>query len=87
MLSCYKTLKKDYKNHFSVELDVIHISQLLNDLINNDNIDFKIINDLNISVTYNDHCYLDRHFDEFEAPRKIIKNSLSLLRWKIFVKI
>ena len=42
---CYKTLKKDYNDLLGVELDVIHISQLLRDLIKENKI---IVPDKNI---------------------------------------
>lgn len=52
----YKTLKEDYKNYLGAELGVIHMSQLLNDLINDKNINFenKISPDLDFLVTYHD---------------------------------
>ena len=46
---CYKTLKEDYKTYLDVDLDVIHVSQLLDDLINKNDFDLSelINNDLN----------------------------------------
>ena len=32
---CYKTLKQDYRDYIGADLDVIHISQLLNEIISN----------------------------------------------------
>lgn len=68
---CYKTLKEDYDN-----IDVIHISQLINKLIKENKIYFK---KQNLNVTYHDSCHLARHCGEYEAPRNIIKEIANLI--------
>ena len=73
---CYKTLKEDYKKYLGVDLKVIHISQLLEQLIKENKINLKGNKDLN--VTYHDSCHLGRHAGEYEAPRNVI-NSISNL--------
>jgi len=54
---CYKTFKKDYNNFLDVELDVIHISQLLRDLIKENKLSIpdKDMND------FQDKCIMDSH--------------------------
>ena len=49
---CYKTLKEDYKKYLETDLKVIHISQLLEQLIKENKINLKH-ND-NLKVTYHD---------------------------------
>lgn len=68
---CYKTLKQDYEN-----VDVIHISMLLEDLIKNNKLSLK---DTNLKVTYHDSCHLSRHCGEFDPPREVIQSIARLV--------
>ena len=68
---CYKTLKEDYES-----LDVIHISQLLNDLIKDNKLNFK---KRDFDVTYHDPCHLSRHCNVFDEPRNVIECVANLI--------
>jgi heterodisulfide reductase subunit B len=80
---CYKTLKKDYPQYLGKNLDVVHVSQFLNDLIKEGKFE-KLIKDekLDLTVTYHDPCHLGRHGGEFEAPRNVINYFANLNEMK-----
>lgn len=71
---CYKTLSQDYEG-----LDVIHISQLLKNLIDEGKLNLEK-SDLN--VTYHDSCHLARHCGVFNPPRDVIKEVANLCEMK-----
>ena len=68
---CYKTLSQDYEG-----LDVIHISQLLDELIKDGKLNFD---KTDLNVTYHDSCHLGRHMEVFDEPRDIIKSIANLV--------
>ncbi len=68
---CYKTLKEDYEG-----LDVIHISQLLDELIKNNKLNPV---KQNLKVTYHDSCHLARHCNVFDEPRNVIESVANLV--------
>ena len=73
---CYNTLKNDYNELFGVELDVIHSSELLNQLIIDGNLEVKKTSK---NVTYHDPCHLGRHSNLYEEPRELITKTSNLV--------
>jgi len=79
---CYKALKEDYKKYFDVDLDIIHISQFIRDLISENKLKENNKKSDDLIVTYHDSCHLGRHSGEYDAPREVIKNFANLKEMK-----
>ncbi|MFX1529133.1 MAG: (Fe-S)-binding protein, partial [Promethearchaeota archaeon] len=72
---CYRTWKKDYPELIREELpfEVKHITEILIELLTNNEIEFKPEQIEKIKVTYHDPCHLGRHMNLYDIPRDIIQ--------------
>jgi Fe-S oxidoreductase len=66
---CANTLKQDYRQLLGVELDVIHITEFIAQLVKDSKIKMKRSG---TKVTYHDPCRLVQHLGIIDAPREVI---------------
>jgi len=67
----YNTLKNEYSENGNDRYDVLHYSQLFDQLIKSGQL--KVSKKIGHTVTYHDPCYLGRYNGEYDAPRRVME--------------
>lgn len=70
---CFNTLKNEYPS-LGGNYEVLHHTQLVQQLIDDGKLKVKGGNFAGKKITYHDACYLGRGNDIYEAPRTVIEN-------------
>lgn len=72
---CFNTLQNEYPQ-FGAEWDVIHHTQLIERLVEEGKVPLK--DGAKMDIAYHDSCYLGRHNDIFDAPRRVLQETNGL---------
>ncbi|MBW1912560.1 MAG: (Fe-S)-binding protein [Deltaproteobacteria bacterium] len=68
---CYTTFKEDYPG-LGGNFDVIHLTQYLSRKI--DQGELSLSKEINKRIVYHDPCYLGRHSNIYDEPRKVLQS-------------
>lgn len=68
---CLQTIGNEYK-YFGADYNVVHHSQFLNDLINQNKLNIDTEKLIENNITFHDSCYLGRYNNIYNEPRNLL---------------
>lgn len=68
---CYRTIANDYKKVGTLNMEVLHSTQLIAKLIKEKKIELK--HEVPRRVCFHDPCHMGRHSNVYEEPREVLR--------------
>jgi Fe-S oxidoreductase len=78
---CYSTMKADYPRFYKHDIEILHTSELLDELLKDGKL--KLTKKVPLTVTYHDPCHLGRCSEPYKEWHGQIMEPISLVRFPV----